>query len=688
MTHVVDGREPVEFEREKETAALERSLLEARASRGALTLIEGPAGIGKTRLLEVARKRAEAEGMAVLAARGGELERDFSFGVVRQLLERTLAPDDDERRRRLTAGVASLAVHVFGHAPEAAAGPAPTHGVLHGLYWLTVNLAEEAPLLIAVDDLQWVDGPSLRFLLHLARRLEGLPIAVVVSRRRDGEPEGPGLVDELALEVGFAPIRPAPLSPDAVAGMLSEAFAFEPSGNLARACQEVTGGNPFLLRELIIELQAHGVPPADASIGDIRKLGPERIATALLLRIGRLHPSAPGLAQALAVLGDSAPGGAAAELAGVDGRTANELMRRLQDASVLIGPGPSRFIHPIVRAAIYEDLSRPRRAALHARAAALLREAGAPDEEVAAHVLASDPGSVAGAAATLRSAAAAAIRRGAPDPAARFLGRALAEDLDDDERGRGLAALGEAEHELGVGSARERYLAAIELTKDPVDRARLTNALAWATGASPDVQLRQLPLYKRAASEARDDEELAAMLKAARLFVVQLNPDRAPELDLEARKLAGLEGRTPAERLLLSFAARRLMMSDQAHADEAGELVERAASKPVMIRSAPQPVWLINVADTLNATERWEVGERLLSGVISEAERGGSVPGFAMASYFRAVLRHTRGDLRLAEEDAQGALEALEEPLVGVWGLRPIVEVLADTGRAVEGEEL
>jgi predicted ATPase len=81
----------MEFEREKETAALEGSLIEARASRGALSLIEGPAGIGKTRLLELVREKGAAEGMTVLAARGGELECDFTFGVVRQLLERALA---------------------------------------------------------------------------------------------------------------------------------------------------------------------------------------------------------------------------------------------------------------------------------------------------------------------------------------------------------------------------------------------------------------------------------------------------------------------------------------------------------------------------------------------------------------------------------------------------------------------
>ena len=168
-------------------------------------LIEGPPGIGKSRLLAEFRRRAVAEGALVLNARAGELEREFPFGVVRQLFEGVVADPDGAGRRR------------GGRARRSS--PRPTNGTpaggtrrfaaLHGLYWLALNLAAERPLLLEVDDLHWCDRPSLRFLAYLVRRLEGQPVLVARDRahrrradrrraaRRDRQrpgtaPSGPG----------------------------------------------------------------------------------------------------------------------------------------------------------------------------------------------------------------------------------------------------------------------------------------------------------------------------------------------------------------------------------------------------------------------------------------------------------------------------------------------------------------
>ena len=112
--------------------------------------------------------------MRVLSARGGELEREFPFGVVRQLFEPLLV--DRELAERVLAGSARSAVPVFDAVPAPAEDDQSdsSFAALHGLYWLTVNLAAEGPLLLAVDDLHWCDRPSLRFLAYIARRLEGL----------------------------------------------------------------------------------------------------------------------------------------------------------------------------------------------------------------------------------------------------------------------------------------------------------------------------------------------------------------------------------------------------------------------------------------------------------------------------------------------------------------------------------
>src|SRR5918997_1908267 len=154
------------LERQGELAAVGGLLAAARAGSGRVVLIEGPVGIGKSRLLQESRTRAVPLGFRVLSARGGELERDFAFGVVRQLLEPCLVRANAGEGERLMAGAAARSQVVFGPAAEDGGADA-THTALHGLYWLVANLAERSPLLLAVDDGHWVDRPSLRFVLYL-----------------------------------------------------------------------------------------------------------------------------------------------------------------------------------------------------------------------------------------------------------------------------------------------------------------------------------------------------------------------------------------------------------------------------------------------------------------------------------------------------------------------------------------
>jgi predicted ATPase len=179
------------LEREEQLEHVELLLGQARDGRGAFVLFEGAPGIGKSRLLGAACESAETLGVRVLRARGGELERDFSYGVVRQLFETRLAACGDDERARLFAGAARLAspLFEFGETDSwVARGEDASHSTLHGLFWLTANLAELRPLLLAVDDVHWCDPPSQRFLSYLARRLEGLPVAVAVSRSRSSRP--------------------------------------------------------------------------------------------------------------------------------------------------------------------------------------------------------------------------------------------------------------------------------------------------------------------------------------------------------------------------------------------------------------------------------------------------------------------------------------------------------------------
>ncbi len=173
------------LERDAELAQLADAVASARRAEGALVLVSGPPGIGKTALLRAARDAACAADFAVLGATAAELDRDFPFGVVHQLLDGVVLGADPARRERLLAGTARHAAAVLGPAADAALGEDPGHLALHGLYWLVANLAEERPLALLVDDLHWADPPSLRLLEYVGRRLEGLPVLVVATTRPD-----------------------------------------------------------------------------------------------------------------------------------------------------------------------------------------------------------------------------------------------------------------------------------------------------------------------------------------------------------------------------------------------------------------------------------------------------------------------------------------------------------------------
>jgi predicted ATPase len=178
------------LEREVQVAAFEALADGARSGGGRFVVVEGSAGIGKTRLLAEARAIAGSAGMRVLAARGGEFEGEFAYGIVRQLFEPLLASAAPDLRTEVLSGSAALVEPLFGTSKLAASEDAPAEGsfaILHGLYWLAANVAFQQPTLLAIDDLHWADTPSLRWLLYLTRRLEGVPLLVAAATR---PPEG------------------------------------------------------------------------------------------------------------------------------------------------------------------------------------------------------------------------------------------------------------------------------------------------------------------------------------------------------------------------------------------------------------------------------------------------------------------------------------------------------------------
>ena len=201
------------LERDDELAALAAFVDGIEGSGAKLMIIEGQAGIGKSTLVAEARRLAAADGIRMLVGRGSLLEREFPFGVVRQLFEPELA--DPKERKRLLSGAAEAAEGVFAAVPGESGGDT-SFAALHGLYWLTVDLAAEKPLILIVDDLHWVDHPSLRFISYLIKRLEGLPIGIVAATRPNEPGADAAMLAELAGDPLATSIRPGGLSTDGV----------------------------------------------------------------------------------------------------------------------------------------------------------------------------------------------------------------------------------------------------------------------------------------------------------------------------------------------------------------------------------------------------------------------------------------------------------------------------------------
>lgn len=405
VTGIVSGGAQL-VDREQELAGISSALEAAGAGNGRVLIVEGSAGIGKTELLRIARSSAARSGFTALCAAGAEVERELPYGVVRQLFERFLVRALAEERAELLSGAAialdqrpTIGVLAF-ETPEPVAGcdDAPTLAatiadrsfrVDHALYWLCANMAARAPVLLAVDDAHWIDAASSRFLRYLARRIEELPIVLIISARSE-ERDSPSL-DELRNLPMAAVLRPRPLSKAAVACLTRAVLGDRAEEAFCTACYEATRGNPFLLREVLRTLVDQGAEPVAASASRIADMGPSAVSRAILSRIGRLSPGTPDLARAAAVLGPDTPLRHAAALARLSLAQAGIAADQLAAAEILRPGRPLGFVHPVVRAAVYEALRPAARFDAHRRAAQILAEDGAPPDRVAAHLLACEP---------------------------------------------------------------------------------------------------------------------------------------------------------------------------------------------------------------------------------------------------------------------------------------------------------
>jgi DNA-binding CsgD family transcriptional regulator len=677
------------MERETELDCIAAALDAAARGRGRTVVIEGPAGIGKTRLIADARALAKLRGFGRMWAVGDDLESAMPWAVVRQLVERSIARYGGETRRKLLAGPSGTALAALDGAPaEARAGDSALARTLHALWWVAADLASYRPVLITVDDAQWADTSSLRFLAHLAPRIGDLPIALIIVTRPPAQRSGP--LAELVVARQGDRLLPQPLSAQAI-GELATRAGLAPAPAVLDALHAASGGNPFLAGQLIEEIQARDLAldhPGTATA--VAGLGPATISRALL---SRLPLDAVQLAATAAVLGTRSDPQLAGALARIDPRRLPEAIDALVVGHVLTdrrsgaAGGQLRFVHPVVREAVLGELGPGERAALHAAAAVALHAAGAPPDRVAAHLAAAPTATLPDAAALLRSAAADLLAEGDAMTAAGHLRRALEESPGDDAIGAELAtALLEAGE---FEAARDQLRDAVQAASTLGERAERLAGLASATFAleGPAVAIDELRRGLDAWPPHSGRDPARLVLEARLATLCSYLPEEIEHNAERLRAFADLPGRNRAERTLLALLAQRGLY-DVRPAHEVADLAARALGNGSYAAEAADG--LVPWGNALNALIAADGVELALTEVQHARRRlraGGSPVEFAAVSAVAATVGWRCGDVTATEADADAVVAALafSDPGATIVALRAVATrllVLAALERA------
>ncbi len=425
-----------------------RQFIAAVAHGPGSLLIEGEAGIGKTTVWQFGVDAAVGRGYRVLSSRPAEAESALAYSGLTDLFRAVDSECFDElpEPQRAALDVAMLRSAPTGSAPDPRAIFTAVGGVLR-------VLARDAPVLVAVDDRQWLDASSLRALEFVARRLVDEPVGLLAAARRSGAP---------AWSAGEAVLRLAPLSAAALHQLIKTRTDVGLSRPVVLRVHRTTGGNPFFALELTKVLVTAGMPDASRPWpvpDDLRDMVTARLAvlpagtrSALLTAAASARPAIAGLNA--------------------------EVLAPAQDAGIvtIADDGRVRFAHPLLASAIYDSAGPAERRSVHAR----LADDAVDIEEQARHRAVACDGADEAVAQLLDRAAARARARGAPDIAAELAERAHALTPADEPDGAFERRLTASEHLFHAGDlerTRRLLLEIVRQTAPPTQRSRALRIL-------------------------------------------------------------------------------------------------------------------------------------------------------------------------------------------------------------------
>jgi DNA-binding CsgD family transcriptional regulator len=673
------------LERDGEMSRLRGALDDARNGRGGAIVLEGPAGIGKTELLRETLTHARDEGMTVGVAHGSEFERDFSFGVVRQLFEPLVAQTPEQARPALFGGAASLARATLASAGAESDAAATEFPTLHGLYWLAVNISDRDPLVLSVDDLHWADGASLRWIAFLARRLEGLPILLLATVRTEAAAGADRAGDDVLTGRLVTALRPSPLGEQAVGELIADVLDEQPDPEFSRACLSATRGNPLFLRELLATLRERGTAPVRANSSQIESVGPKAITRMVLARLAALGPDADRLARAAAIAGDEADHELVREVSGLDPAAFKDAAARLAGSDLVAIEPRVEFVHPVTRSAIVESLEPAERATLAQRAAAALEVRG-DLEGVASHLVAVPGTGDQRTVEIMRTVSADALARGSPETAVTLLERARAEPPAPAEKAALLHELGLAMLRTEAPAALVHLRTAYEETPPGALRARraedLAHALQGLNRPAEALQVAEDALNELGQDGGESADRLAArVVEVARFVPEHAEVERrvaAAAAQISDRKLRARVSGIRAYDTMLSGASPEEVVTTARSALVDGGLAEDTGE-------GSMPVFLACMA--LAAAGEAEKAAGQIERALDTARRRGSVVSYCGALSIRSRLRLWRGDLPGAEADAREISELGDQGMARDYVNGSLVASLTLQGKLDEADE-